>query len=124
LSIKRKARQPFADRAHDQVLALSICNGIRPENDSPKCYIDLVKSAETIDRILREIEDEIDLFRNSKYSNNDNDSGIVNQLKKTNILAIENTHPKLFIFNPYTGLNVKIRDAVGTTMHWDEPYHN
>src|SRR3954447_10337998 len=39
-------RQPFADRAHDQNLALSICNGIRPEiteKDAPKCYIDLVK---------------------------------------------------------------------------------
>ena len=39
-------RQPFADRAHDQDLALSICNGIRPEiteKDAPKHYIDLVK---------------------------------------------------------------------------------
>ena len=39
-------RQPFADRAHDQDLALSICNGIRPEiteKDAPKCYIDLMK---------------------------------------------------------------------------------
>src|SRR2546429_5825787 len=39
-------RQPFADRAHDQYLALSICNGIRPEiteKEAPKCYIDLVK---------------------------------------------------------------------------------
>ena len=39
-------RQPFADRAHDQDLALSICNGIRPEiteKEALKCYIDLVK---------------------------------------------------------------------------------
>src|ERR1051325_7801809 len=39
-------RQPFSDRAHDHVLALSICNGIRPEiteKEAPKCYIDLMK---------------------------------------------------------------------------------
>ena len=39
-------KQPFADCAHDQDLALSICNGIRPEinePEAPKCYIDLMK---------------------------------------------------------------------------------
>src|SRR3954452_9733375 len=39
-------RQPFADRAHDQDLALSICNGIRSEiteKEAPKYYIDLMK---------------------------------------------------------------------------------
>src|SRR5256885_2223269 len=39
-------KQPFADCAHDQELALSICNGIRPEiteKEAPKCYIELVK---------------------------------------------------------------------------------
>ena len=39
-------RQPFADCAHDQNLALSICNGIRPEiteKYAPKCYINLMK---------------------------------------------------------------------------------
>ena len=39
-------RQPFADCAHDQYLALNICNGIRPEinePEAPKCYIDLMK---------------------------------------------------------------------------------
>src|SRR2546423_9536486 len=37
---------PFADYAHDQNLALSICNGIRPkinEEEAPKCYIDLMR---------------------------------------------------------------------------------
>src|SRR5438477_292355 len=37
---------PFANCAHDQNLALSICNGIRPkinENEAPKCYIDLMR---------------------------------------------------------------------------------
>ncbi|GBB98239.1 hypothetical protein RclHR1_03180004 [Rhizophagus clarus] len=39
-------RQPFADCAHDDVLALNICNGIRPkinEKIAPKCYVDLMK---------------------------------------------------------------------------------
>src|SRR6266480_2907596 len=39
-------RQPFVDHAHDQDLALSICNGIRSEiieKEAPKCYIDLMK---------------------------------------------------------------------------------
>ncbi|GBB97035.1 hypothetical protein RclHR1_00290033 [Rhizophagus clarus] len=39
-------KQPFANRAHDEFLALDICNGIRPEinePEAPKCYIDLMK---------------------------------------------------------------------------------
>ncbi|POG72310.1 kinase-like domain-containing protein [Rhizophagus irregularis DAOM 181602=DAOM 197198] len=38
--------QPFTNCAHDDILALNICNGIRPEiNDqiAPKCYTDLMK---------------------------------------------------------------------------------
>jgi serine/threonine protein kinase len=40
-------RQPFANCAHDSVLALNICNGIRPEineQEAPKFYIDLMKN--------------------------------------------------------------------------------
>jgi serine/threonine protein kinase len=39
-------KQPFSNYAHDEILALDICKGIRPEiNDEeiPKCYIDLMK---------------------------------------------------------------------------------
>jgi serine/threonine protein kinase len=39
-------RQPFSNCAHDEILALDICKGIRPEiNDQevPKCYLDLMK---------------------------------------------------------------------------------
>jgi serine/threonine protein kinase len=39
-------RQPFNDCEHDHLLALDICNGIRPkinELEAPKCYIDLMK---------------------------------------------------------------------------------
>src|SRR5215213_11789819 len=35
-------KQPFANCAHDEILAMNICNGIRPEiNESevPKCYM-------------------------------------------------------------------------------------
>ncbi|CAB5388509.1 unnamed protein product [Rhizophagus irregularis] len=39
-------KQPFADRAHDESLALEICEGIRPEINElevPKIYVDLMK---------------------------------------------------------------------------------
>jgi len=39
-------QKPFADRAHDDLLALEICNGLRPNisEDTPQCYADLMKS--------------------------------------------------------------------------------
>ena len=40
------AKQPFANCAHDGLLALDICNGVRPEikePEAPKFYIDLMK---------------------------------------------------------------------------------
>ena len=40
-------KQPFPNCAHDELLALNICNGIRPEinePEAPKCYIDLMKN--------------------------------------------------------------------------------
>jgi serine/threonine protein kinase len=39
-------RQPFANRAHDEILVLDVCEGIRPninDQEAPKCYIDLMK---------------------------------------------------------------------------------
>ncbi|GBC28747.2 kinase-like domain-containing protein [Rhizophagus irregularis DAOM 181602=DAOM 197198] len=44
--LRASGREPFANYAHDSVLALNICNGIRPEVNekiAPKCYIDLMK---------------------------------------------------------------------------------
>ncbi|PKC01356.1 hypothetical protein RhiirA5_426844, partial [Rhizophagus irregularis] len=38
--------QPFYNRAHDHLLALDICKGVRPEinePEAPRCYIDLMK---------------------------------------------------------------------------------
>ncbi|RGB26112.1 kinase-like domain-containing protein [Rhizophagus diaphanus] len=39
-------RQPFYNRAHDHLLALDICKGVRPEinePEAPRCYIDLME---------------------------------------------------------------------------------
>ncbi|CAB5389626.1 unnamed protein product [Rhizophagus irregularis] len=68
-------KQPFANCAHDQFLALNICNGIRPEiNDqiAPKCYIDLMKKCWDSNPNNRpnsvEIKELIGSF--NRYSNN------------------------------------------------------
>ncbi|GBC11705.2 kinase-like domain-containing protein [Rhizophagus irregularis DAOM 181602=DAOM 197198] len=40
-------KQPFSDCAHDQYLAINICNGVRPEVNEPeipKCYGELMKN--------------------------------------------------------------------------------
>ncbi|CAB5208722.1 unnamed protein product [Rhizophagus irregularis] len=40
------SKQPFADCAHDSILAIKICSGTRPdinELEAPKYYIDLMK---------------------------------------------------------------------------------
>ncbi|CAB4441607.1 unnamed protein product [Rhizophagus irregularis] len=65
-------KQPFIDRAHDEFLALDICNGIRPElnePEAPKCYIDLMKKCWDPNPNNRpnavEIEELIRLFYNS-----------------------------------------------------------
>ncbi|GES79583.1 kinase-like domain-containing protein [Rhizophagus clarus] len=59
-------KQPFADCAHVEVLALNIYNGIRPEiNDkiAPKCYIDLMKKC--WDSNSDNSPNSIELFHNS-----------------------------------------------------------
>src|SRR4051812_28458612 len=112
-------RQPFADRAHDQDLVLSICNGIRPEiteKEVPKCYIDLMRKCWDPNPdnrpSAREIDDEINSFRKSYNLNKE----LVEQFdeayeyKKANSSAIENnqttTHPQAIytsrLLNPYT----------------------
>uniref|UniRef100_U9TLT7 Protein kinase domain-containing protein n=1 Tax=Rhizophagus irregularis (strain DAOM 181602 / DAOM 197198 / MUCL 43194) TaxID=747089 RepID=U9TLT7_RHIID len=69
-------KQPFSDRAHDKLLALDICNGIRPEinePEAPKCYIDLMKKCWNSNPTNRpnvfKIEEFIWLFYNSYISN-------------------------------------------------------
>ncbi|EXX64088.1 Mkk2p [Rhizophagus irregularis DAOM 197198w] len=65
-------RKPFDNCAHDENLALKICNGIRPEfNESevPKCYIELMKRCWDSNPANRpsisEIKEVISLFEDS-----------------------------------------------------------
>jgi serine/threonine protein kinase len=66
-------RQPFSNCAHDEILVLDICKGIRPEiNDQevvPKCYMDLMKRCLDLNPDNRpkatEIVKLIELFRGS-----------------------------------------------------------
>jgi serine/threonine protein kinase len=119
-------RQPFDGRAHDQVLALNICNGIRPEiseKDAPKCYIDLVNKCWDPNPDNRpnatEILKSIELFI---YSGKE----IIGQFeeaykyRKANLSLIENnqlnTHPQAIytsrLLNTYTTslVNFDLRD--------------
>jgi serine/threonine protein kinase len=68
-------RQPFYDHVYDKLLALDICDGVRPvinEPKAPKCYIDLMKRCWDSNPKNRpsaiEIEDLILLFYNSNVS--------------------------------------------------------
>ncbi|GBB83460.1 hypothetical protein RclHR1_01020001 [Rhizophagus clarus] len=69
-------KQPFADCAHDEVLAINIYKGNRPEINekiAPKCYIDLTKKCWDPNPDNRpnslEIKDVIKLFYNSLDQN-------------------------------------------------------
>ncbi|GBB97037.1 hypothetical protein RclHR1_00290035 [Rhizophagus clarus] len=66
-------KQPFANRAHDKLLALDIANkGIRPEIDEfevPKCYIDLMKNCWDPNPINRPNVIEIDKLISSFHNN-------------------------------------------------------
>ncbi|CAB5380281.1 unnamed protein product [Rhizophagus irregularis] len=80
-------RQPFANCAHDNVLALNICNGIRPEineQEAPKFYIDLMKNCWDADLDKRpsaiEIEKLLKLFIDSFLFSKDEE--IKKQIKK------------------------------------------
>ena len=116
-------RQPFADRVHDQSLALNICNGIRPEiteKDAPKCYIDLMKKCWDQNPDNRpnatEIEKSIKPFKDLHFSFNPKDDEIKRQFeeaykyRKANHSSVENnqstTHPQAIytsrLLNPYT----------------------
>ncbi|RIA93125.1 hypothetical protein C1645_819749 [Glomus cerebriforme] len=68
-------RQPFANCAHDELLALNICEGVRPEineSETPECYINLMKKCWNSSPNNRpntiEIEESIKLFYNSYCS--------------------------------------------------------
>src|SRR2546423_6046909 len=94
-------KQPFANCAHDNNLAIQICNGIRPEinkQEVPECYIDLMKKCWSSDPNNRpdisEIENLIRKFFNS--SNSSDNCEIKKQFeeaekyRKANLLIVEN----------------------------------
>ncbi|GBB86885.1 hypothetical protein RclHR1_13310001 [Rhizophagus clarus] len=121
-------KQPFIDQAHNEILAISICNGTRPkinEKIMPKCYIDLIKKCWNSNPDNRpnsiEIKDTIKLFYDSLDQNFEKKEQkhyeIEEQFKKTqeyrkaNFLSIKNnqvtvSHPQAVyssrLLNPFT----------------------
>ncbi|GES78447.1 kinase-like domain-containing protein [Rhizophagus clarus] len=110
--ISATGRQPFADRAHDEFLALDICEGVRPElnkNDAPNCYVELMKRCWNSNPNNRpnvtEISDQIRLWKNSDF---ERDFDHAENYRKENLLKrvqLKN-HPQAIytsrILNPYT----------------------
>src|ERR1041384_5003514 len=105
-------RQPFANCAHDQCLALNICNGIRPEinePEAPKCYIDLMEKCWNANPDKRPNANEIHkliltFLKNTKQFKE------AEKYRKANLSFIENsqliTHPQAIytsrLLNPFT----------------------
>src|SRR5207247_1192789 len=103
-------KQPFANCDHDNLLALNICTGIRPEvneQEAPKCYIDLMKRCWNSNPNNRpnaiEIEESINLFERKQFEE-------AEKYRKANLLSIENNqstaHPQAHytsrLLNPFT----------------------
>jgi serine/threonine protein kinase len=131
-------KQPFANCAHDNILALKICNGIRPEindNEAPKCYINLMKRCWDANPDNRPNAIEIEELIKSFISNENNEE-IKNQFEKAeeyriaNLLSIENdqstAHPQAYytsrLLNPYTkdlskydNISVEVYDFTAST---------
>ncbi|POG69073.1 kinase-like domain-containing protein [Rhizophagus irregularis DAOM 181602=DAOM 197198] len=111
-------RQPFANYAHDNILALNICNGNRPkinENEAPKCYIDLMKRCWDSNPNNRpsaiEVGEFIRLFRSRKNEEIEKQFIEAEEYRKTNLLSVENIqstthHPQAYytsrLLNSYT----------------------
>jgi serine/threonine protein kinase len=120
-------KQPFANCAHDNILALKICNGIRPEInelEAPKCYIDLMKrcwdSNQDNGPNAIEIEELIELFWSDENEEIKKQFEETNKYRKANHLSIKNnqttTHPQAYytsrLLNPYTKDLSKYNDDV------------
>jgi len=110
-------RQPFANCAHDSILALNICNGIRPEineQEAPKFYIDLMKNCWDPDPDKRPSAIKIEkLFSDSFHSGKDEEIEKqiekADEYRKTNFLSTGNSqsiHPQACytsrLLNPFT----------------------
>ena len=101
-------KYPFANCAHDNNLAIQICNGNRPEinkQEAPECYIDLMKKCWNSDPNNRpgisEVERSIREFYNSVYyGKNDEIDKQFNEAekyKKANLL-IDHFHCQLITY--------------------------
>ncbi|GET64903.1 kinase-like domain-containing protein [Rhizophagus irregularis DAOM 181602=DAOM 197198] len=133
------AKQPFANCAHDEVLALNICNGIRPEiNDqiAPKCYIDLMKRCWDSNPDNRpnsvEIKELIDLFgyslnqyyimKQQIHHEIEKQFNETQEYRKENFLSIKNnqltTHTQAIytsrLLNPFTKNLLKYNDNINS----------
>ncbi|CAB4444291.1 unnamed protein product [Rhizophagus irregularis] len=110
-------RQPFADRAHDKLLALDIYNGISPklnELEAPKCYVELMKmcwdSAPNNRPNAIEIENIIYSYNFGLNSEIKKQFKEAEEYRKANISSIEinqsTTHPQASnisrLLNPFT----------------------
>src|SRR5204863_8342686 len=104
-------RQPFANCAHDGLLALDICKGARPEInelETPKCYTNLMKKCWDLNPDKRinvtEVENSIKLFHLEQFEEAEeyrlNNNNGVNQSNKST------THPQAIytsrLLNPFT----------------------
>ena len=106
-------RQPYANCAHNEILALNICNGNRPEineQEAPKCYIDLMKKCWDSHPYNRpnaiEIHNLITTFRYNKELFNE-----AEEYREANLSSFVETnqsitHPQAVytsrLLNPYT----------------------
>ncbi|EXX79436.1 Cmk2p [Rhizophagus irregularis DAOM 197198w] len=98
-------RQPFANCAHDEFLALDICNGTRPEinkPEAPKCYVDLMKKCWDLNPINRpnvaEVEKMISLF----YSNYEDQFKEAEEYRLNNDGIYKNNQPDTHLQAIYT----------------------
>ncbi|RGB22451.1 kinase-like domain-containing protein, partial [Rhizophagus diaphanus] len=98
-------RQPFVNCAHDNILALNICNGIRPEineQEAPKFYIDLMKNCWDPDPNKRPSAIEIENLFSSNIPSNiyeeiSKQIEKIEKYRKTNFLSTGNSqsiHPQ------------------------------
>jgi serine/threonine protein kinase len=123
-------RQPFGNCAHNNILALKICNGIRPEindNEAPKSYIDLMKRCWNANPDNRpsaaKIEELFKLFCSKKNEEITKQISEAEKYRKTNLLSIGNnqlSHPQAYytsrLLNPYTKDLSKCDDSCNSTI--------
>ncbi|EXX60025.1 kinase-like domain-containing protein [Rhizophagus irregularis DAOM 181602=DAOM 197198] len=84
---------PFNDKAHDIQLSLSICKGERPEiiEDTPQCYVDLMKRCWDEDSLNRPSSKEVlSIIENWIFRSSDKKIKDINEELKYNIMEFIN----------------------------------